>query len=203
MRSKKIVGMLAVLTLLIVAFATMVTPVSAAHDLKVTDYNRNKLYVLTAMETPWYSYGSGLNPQLLKWEYGMQLDAHGKSKNLVYVGSKRAIRIGNGQCVDFAKAMSNTGGVSSVNWTRGNRVFDYGNVAKGTVIATFSNPTTYYGHVAIFDDWHWTYSGGWIIDGFYVWDQNYVSPLLTGRHLIKRSGSGVGDADNYYRVRVP
>jgi len=99
--------------------------------------------------------------------------------------------------------MSNTGGISSGDWTRGNRVFDDGSITRGTVVATFSNPDTYCGHVAVFDRWHWTYNGGWIVDGFYVWDQNYVSSLLTGRHLIKRSGSGVGDADKYYVVKVP
>ncbi|MDF1498256.1 MAG: BPSL0067 family protein [Patescibacteria group bacterium] len=166
----------------------------------------NLLYTYTYggySSNAWYSGGVGQKPYLLKYYYGQTLNTYGKSKTPVQYGSTTVIRIGNGQCVDFAKAMSNTGGISSGDWERGNRVFDDGSITRGTVIATFSDPHTYYGHVAVFDQWHWTYNGGWIVDGFYVWDQNYVSPLLIGKHLLKRSGFGVSNADNYYIVRVP
>ena len=196
--------MLAILLLMVAMLAT-VTTAEAATDLKVTDYNLTMLQVLTNSETAWYLYGTGLEPQLLKYDYGTLLNTYGKSKTAIYVGSRKAIRIGNGQCVDFAKAMSNTGDIASSSWTRGNRVFDDGSITQGTVIATFSSPTVYSGHVAVFDRWHWVYLGNyqWGIDGFYVWDDNYVVDYLAGRHLLKQSGSGVGDADNYYVVKVP
>lgn len=202
---------LAIAGLLIVATMVAMAPsASATRDLKVTDYNLNILQVLTNSGTAWYSYGTGLEPQLLKYDYGTLLNTYGKSKTAVYVGSRKAIRIGNGECVDFAKAVSGTINTASSSWTRGNRVFDDGSIAQGTMIAKFNSDGSYdskggTGHVAVFDRWHWVYQGGgqWIIDGFYVWDQNYVVSYLTGRHLLKQTGSGVSNANNYYVVKVP
>ena len=200
---------LVVATLLIAALCVMAVPATAEHDLKVTDYNRNKLHMFTYIGTSYYSYGTGIEPQLLRYPYGTYLNTHGKSKNLVWTGSRVTIRIGNGQCVDFVKAVSNTANIASGDWIRGNHVLSSGGIAQGTVIATFKSNGRYdswggTGHVAVFDRWHWTYSGGrWNIDGFYVWDANYVRSLLTGRHLLKQRSSGVNNANNYYVVRVP
>ncbi len=203
---KSRVGTLLVVGLLFVAIMfAMAIPVAAQSDLKVTGENQYWLWSFTYgnyQTGAWHPYSYG---HLLNYGHGVALNTYGKSETRVYVGSIPAIKIGNGECVDFAKAMSNTGGISSINWERGNRVFDDGSITRGTVIATFSNPDTYYGHVAVFDRWHWTYSGGWIVDGFYVWDQNYLPDHggLVAKHIIKTNGRTlVTNANNYYVVRV-
>lgn len=186
----------------------MVPSASASQDLKVTSEYWLWSFTYGNHQTgAWYPYSYGY---LLDYGHGVVLNTYGKSKTRVYVGSIPAIRIGNGECVDFAKAMSNTGNIASSSWIRGNRVFDDGSIASGTMIAMFRPDGSYdswggSGHIAIFDRWHWVYLGGgqWTIDGFYVWDQNYVISYLTGRHLIKQSGYGNGDADNYYVVKIP
>ena len=117
-----------VVLLLIVAMFATVTTAEAAQDLKVTTENVNLLYTYTYggySGSAWYPYSYG---HLLNYNCGVTLNTYGKSKTRVYVGSIPAIRIGNGECVDFAKAMSNTGNVASWKWTRGNRVFDDGSI---------------------------------------------------------------------------
>lgn len=200
MRPKKIVGMLAVLTLLTVASATMVTPVSAAHDLKITNYN---LYALQHYGT-WYQYGNG---ELLKWEgYPSILDVN--CQKLKWVGSIPAVSVDDnqctgwyyGQCVSLVKALSKND-VTTSNWQKGNSVMATNSVVPGTVIATFDSNGNYYGHVAVFRGYIDSSSGGRV--GIMVYDQNYVSPLVVGKHDLMASGSGVNDADKYYAVRVP
>ena len=198
---------LAVVGLLIMAMFVTVTTAEAATDLKVTDYNLNALKYYGS----WTSYGSG---ELLRWEgYPAALDASYQRQRMVV--SIRATTVADnngwywGQCVSLVKALSKNN-VATGNWIRGRQVMNNGDLSQGTVIATFRSDGSYdsWGgstHVAIFDRWHWVYLGNyqWGIDGFYVWDQNYVSSYVVGKHLLKQSGSGNGDADNYYVVRVP
>lgn len=191
----------------------MVPSASALQDLKITNDNLATLQSLTGNSGAWYSYGVGFEPQLLKYNYGNNLNTYDGSKTAVYVGTMKAIKIRDGQCVLFANAMANRNGIIASNWKRGRSVIWSGeSMPQGTFIATFKADGTYdylgtngKNHVAIFDRWHMVYLGNyrWQIDGFYVWDQNYVSPLLVGRHLIKQTGSSTGDADNYYVVQVP
>lgn len=198
------IKVLAIAGLLIVAMFTAVMPVQARYDLKIVDTNR--YYLANSASSDWYSGGTGIEPYLLKyWNTGALLLTFGASKTPVTYGSIKATKIGDGQCVAFVKALSNTNGIASYRWKTGRQVMDignYGDLAQGTVIATFTSKDNYNGHVAVFDRWHWTYSGVWKIDGFYVWDQNYVVSNLVGKHLFKQTGSGSGDADNYYVVQL-
>lgn len=202
-------GSLAVIGLLIIAIAMAAPAVSALQDLKVTSDNLATLQSLTYQNrnVAWYSYGNVFEPLLLKYDYGKALNTFGKSKTAVYVGTRKAIKIGDGQCVDFAKAVTNSGGIASTNWKTGRLVMDignYGDLAQGTAVATFSSKDKYGGHVAIFDSWHWVYVSGtnWKIDGFYAWDENYVAGSLVGRHLFKQSGTGLDDADAYSVIQI-
>ena len=204
MRQNKTI--LAVLLLTVAIFATATTA-EAATDLRVTDHN---LYALKYWGS-WTSYGSG---ELLRWEgYPAALDVNYQKQRMV--GNIRATTVADnngwywGQCVSLVKALSKNN-VATGSWIRGRQVMNNGDLTQGTVIATFRSDGSYdsWGgstHVAIFDRWHWVYLGGgrWTIDGFYVWDQNYVSSYVVGKHLLKQSGYGNGDADRYYVVRVP
>jgi hypothetical protein len=205
------IKILAITGLLMVAMLAMIPSASALQDLKVKSDSLATLQSLTDTyenyNNAWYSYGTGSEPKLLKYDYGASLNTYGKSKTVVYVGSRKAIKIGDGQCVDFAKAVSDTKNTASTSWRRGRQVMDignYGDLARGTIIATFASQNSYSGHVAVFDSWHWTYLGNyqWSVDGFYVWDQNYVVGSLTGRHLLKQTSSGVNNANNYYVVQI-
>ncbi len=193
---------LAIGLLIVAMFAATALPAAALQDLKVTDENMNYLYMFTygyyrggAFFS--YSAGAGVNPYLLRYSYGDLFNRYGVGRTAVTVGTETAIKIGDGECVAFAKAMSNTNNIASTNWRRGNHVLD-GGVISGTVIATFSGPNTYSGHVAIFDKYYYVQG---LPYGIYVWDQNYVSPYLVGKHVLLQSSSGVNNANNYYIVQ--
>ena len=186
---------LAVLLLTVAMLAT-VTTAEAAQDLKITDHN---LYALKYWGS-WTSYGSG---ELLRWEgYPATLDANYQKQRMV--GSIRATTVADnngwywGQCVSLVKALSKNN-VATSNWQRGDKVMTSYNVMPGTVIATFNSNGNYYGHVAIFRGY--IYNNGRV--GIMVYDQNYVSPYVVGKHDLMAYGTGVSDADNYYVVRVP
>jgi len=198
---------LVVSVLLLLAMFAMVTTAEAERDLKITDYNLNAL----KYRFSWAPYGNG---ELMIWQPGpTNLDANYQKPRMV--GNIRATTVADnngwlwGQCVSFVKSLSKNN-VATSNWIRGRQVINNGDLSQGTVIATFKSNGKYdsWGettHVAIFDRWHWVYLGGgrWKIDGFYVWDQNYVSSYVVGRHLLKQSGLGNNNADNYYVVRIP
>jgi hypothetical protein len=198
-------GLLAV-GLIIMAMFAMATPVEALQDLKITDYNLN---TLKGYGTSWYPYGSG---DLAMWPGGF--NTYGASKTLVYVnsplGTISAIKIGDGECVAFVKAMSNTNNIASSNWKWGVNVMSATTyIPQGTLIATFRPDGTYdswgtngKNHVAVF--------GGYQYDvflrrvGIFVWDQNYLPSKgkVVARHLIGLSGiDDVRNANNYYVVR--
>jgi len=206
---RKGIRTLAVLGLLMAAGLAMAAPAEAArYELKATPGNVNLLYTYTyggQKNDAWYSYpsGNGISPYLMKYDYGKTLDTYGKSKTLVPVGLIRAIRIGDGECVAFAKAMSNTNSITTSHWRRGKKVLDpYSNIQRGTIVAKFNADGTFdccgTGHVAIFDQYYVTNNGV----GFKVWDQNYVEDYLVGKHILMPSGTGVNNANNYYVVEV-
>ncbi len=189
--------------LLVVAMFAMVPSVSALQDLRITDYNLN---TLKGYGTSWYPYGSG---DLAMWP--SNLYAYGASKTLKYVssplGTISAIKIGDGECVAFAKAMSNTNNIASSSWRRGVNVMSTtAYIPQGTLIATFKADGTYDSwatsgnHVAVFAGYQY---GLFQKTGIYVWDQNYLPSKgnVVARHLIGISGTGVGNANNYYVVR--
>lgn len=101
-----------------------------------------------------------------------------------------------GQCVSLVKAATKSN-VLTGDWRPGAGVFD--GLASGTAIATF--PGGHYdGHTAIFLRYVKD-SGGHVI-GIRVADQNW-NGMTVKRHLIRRSGTGVVNADNYRAVLVP
>ncbi len=199
--SKKGIRTIAVTVLLIAALCAATMPAQAAQDLKITDRNLQALQYWGS----WIPYSYG---ELLEWEYGPAiLDA--RYQRLRWVGNIPATTVADcngwleGECVSLAKALSKST-VTTGYWSRGDKVMT-SNVAPGTVIAKFNADGTYdswggTGHTAIFRS-H-TYSGGQRT-GILVWDQNYVSPYVVGRHSLGTSGTGVNNANNYYVVRVP
>lgn len=197
MRPKKIVGVLAALILLTVAFVTMVPTALATQELRVTDHNLNALQNWGT----WTPYRHG---ELLRWEYGPPiLDAN--YQRLRWVGNIPAITMADhqgyywGECVSMAKALSKSTVVTR-NWQRGPAAMTYNVMRPGTVIATFfKSDGGYQGHVAILRGY--TYSNGQRT-GILVWDQNHVSSRVIGRHTITASGYGVNNANNYYVVEV-
>ncbi|MBU4338018.1 hypothetical protein KKB43_05275 [Patescibacteria group bacterium] len=197
---------IAVFGLLIVAMFAMVTPAEARYDLKVSGDNLATLQSLTygsAGANAWYAYGYGNLPRLLKYDFGITLNYHGRSKAMVTIGSMKAISVGTGECVAFANSLTMKYTVSSSNWKRGVRVMD-GGVAPGTLIATFVDANTYGGHVAVFDSYSLLQGPniGNRIAGFRVWDQNFVASRVAGMHTLWREGSGTINANNYYVVQL-
>lgn len=190
---------LVVTVLLVVALCATVTTVQAARELKVTDHN---LHALKYWGT-WTPHGCG---ELLKWEgYPATLDARYQYPRRV--GNIRATTVADnkgwyrGQCVSLGKALSKN---NAAGYRRGHKVMSSNMIQPGTVIATFRPDGTYdswggTGHVAIFRGYVYGGSGR---TGIQVWDQNYVSPYVVGRHNLMSYGTGVNDADNYYTVMV-
>lgn len=202
MSEKRKVSMAAI-GLLIVAIVVMAPTVEAVvvNDLKITDENNFWLWSFTYgnyRSGAWYPYSYGY---LLDYNHGVALNTYGGSKTLVYVGSIPAIKIRNGECVTFVNALANRNTKSSDDWDRGKRVMD-GGVSRGTLIATFTDPYTYSGHVAVFDSYYYTNN---VLSGINVWDQNYLPDHggLVARHYIRTLSSGVNNANNYYVIKGP
>lgn len=193
---------LAVVGLLMATMFVMATPVQALQDLRITDYNNFILWSFTYgnyQSGAWYPYGSGY---LLNYNWGgAQLDTYGGSKTPVYIGSWKAIKVRDGECVTFVNALANRNYKSSDDWERGRRVMD-GGVIRGTLVATFTDPYTYNGHVAVFDSYY--YVNG-VLSGINVWDQNYLPDHggVVARHYIRTLSTGVNNANNYYVVQGP
>jgi len=184
-------GIIAIMLCLILLGVT--APVSASTPLTITGSN-----LLTLNGYPGYAYHNG---GYLYWSFGQSLSA--TYKRGCGSDTQFADNYGNywGECVSAVKALSGSNVVTS-SWIQGNQVTS-GGVSQGTAIATFSGGS-YYGHAAIFKSY--VYSGSTIV-GIQVWDQNWPidgsTTQLFGTHTLSTSGSGVGDADNYYVVKVP
>lgn len=188
---------LAVVGLLIAAMFAMATPAEALQDLRITDGNLKALMWWTV----WTPYGTN-GADLAVWPAAF--DTYGGSKTLVKYGSISAIKVRDGECVTFVNAIANRNGKTADDWERGINVMSAStDVTRGTIIATFSDSTTYYGHVAVF--------GGYLYDaagkrnGLFVWDQNYVPDHggVVARHFIKSSNYKVANAASYYVVQGP
>ncbi|MFA6097664.1 MAG: BPSL0067 family protein [Candidatus Paceibacterota bacterium] len=191
--------MLSVGIVAILLFAMAMVPAGAASDLKITDYNLNSLQNWGTWTQ--YKYTGWA---LLRWEYGPSiLDATYQKKRMV--GDVPAITVADmkggywGECVSLVKALSKST-VATDGWAKGDNVVLTGSVKPGTAIATFNSAGVYSGHVAIFRDY--VRDSGGKIKEVLVWDQNYVSPYVVGRHNFKIAGSGVNNASSYYVVRV-
>lgn len=129
-----------------------------------------------------------------------------KNKKIVQINDIWACEAGNnagtqyGQCIDFARAVTGT----DARWTRGSRV-TAGGASPGDIVSTFGSDGKYDNrHVAVFA--YYTYdSNTRAINGFWVWDQNYIyqNPGLVGKHVLKINGKGtVSDASIYYIANV-
>ena len=170
-------------------------PSQAAQGLKITDTNLNALQ----NQGTWESYGSG---ELLVFDSAKDLYAPHKQSKIV--GNVNALTVADyqgyywGECVSFAKALSQSIKVTK-NWKTGRNVVLSGDVTPGTVIATFDGTDNYDNdqsgnqHTAIFRDYIRNSNGQ--ITGIKVWDQNYVSPKVVGRHDIT-------SATKYYVVQI-
>lgn len=181
----------------------MATPTEALQDIWITQDNFN---ALNGYGTSWYPYSSGYLAM-----YPGNFNTYGVSKTRVYVssplGSIPAIKIADGECVAFAKAMSNTNNVASSNWRRGNNVIS-STVSRGMLIATFKADGTYdswgtngKNHVAVFAGYQ--YDVFFRKVGIFIWDQNYLPNKggVVAKHLIGISGTEVNNANNYYIVQ--
>ncbi|MFA5207617.1 MAG: hypothetical protein WC428_03055 [Candidatus Paceibacterota bacterium] len=185
------IGIIAMILCLIVL--GIATPVSADACVPLTITGGN-LYTLNGY--PGYAYdGNGY----LLWTYGQSLSATYKrasGSNIQF-----ADNYGNNwdECVSAVKALSGNN-VPTGNWSRGSQV-TAGSVSQGTAIATFLGPdNSYYGHAAIFKSY--VYTNG-VITGIEMWDQNWPTGGLFGKHTRVTSGTGVNNANNYYVVLVP
>ncbi len=101
-----------------------------------------------------------------------------------------------GECVSLVKAAAKNDTVTSA-WRPGANVF--AGLASGTAIATF--PGGHYdGHTAILLSYVKD-AGGHVI-AIRVGDQNWLGRTVK-RHIIRKGGSGVSNANNYAAVLVP
>jgi hypothetical protein len=100
-----------------------------------------------------------------------------------------------GECVSLVKAATKNNTVTG-SWRAGANVFD--GLAAGTAIATFPGGR-YSGHTAIILSY--VKSGGSVV-GIRVADQNWLGRDVK-RHVIRKGGSGVANANNYFAVLVP
>lgn len=213
---RKIVGVLAALILLTVAFATIVTPAAALQDLEITDHNLDTLNSFT-YSGAWHNVGA--NSYLLKWYGGGQYFEPPWKAPAVYHGIITATIMadygGNwwGECVSMAKNLAHST-VATGNWYRGGRVTD-GGISPGTAIATFfwsSEEGRYVYdyehnlvHTAIFRQY--TYDSYGRINGMIVWDQNWYDNEneegIVAMHKISKTNYGNrNDAGFYYVVQV-
>lgn len=180
--------------LLFAAIFVVATPAEAVQDLSITSYN---LDILQSHAT-WTSYGSG---KLMTWP--SSLDA--TNQRSITIGSITGTEVADnngyywGECVSLAKSLSKNN-LGTNSWIKGNNVISSYSVTPGTIVATFGADGHYSGHVAIFAS-YLIVQGQPI--GINIWDQNYIATHAVGKHTLMNTGSGVGDADNYYVVRVP
>jgi alpha-tubulin suppressor-like RCC1 family protein len=194
-------------------------PQTPAQGTTVLSISASNLQILTSFGLPPASNcyvpipGSTNQYYNLLWNYGSQLDVpdtlkspatNSNDPNTYTRLSGQDINgkvTSPGDCVSAADALSNY--TFGADWSKGDLVMAAGTtVAPGTVIATFLSPDgAYTGHTAIFEGY--TYDANSNRTGFWVWDQNWLDPLEEfGTHVIS-TGTGTGDASNYYEVLIP
>jgi hypothetical protein len=162
---------------------------SSLHRIYATDANLHK-----------FNHGC-FSGGTFDWDCGSDLDGHHASfTHKTRSGSNNTEVADNGgtywgECVSLVKAATKNNTTTS-GWVAGAGVFT--GLRSGTAIATFSNGH-YYGHTAIFLGYVRNSSGARI--GIRVADQNWGARIVK-RHVIYRSGSGVGDADRYHAILV-
>lgn len=136
------------------------------------------------------------------------------AQSFVHGGIYNYVRIGDGQCVDFVKHMTNTQYISSTSWIKGDQVtaFYDPNALTGKPIATFTssdsygNPNGGYGHAAIILS-AWKENGSPTVNAVWVVDQNSLpvaSPTNGGsvaKRTIRIGGSGVNNLNNYFTIK--
>jgi Tol biopolymer transport system component len=110
-----------------------------------------------------------------------------------------------GQCVSAVLSLSWTKAVIVKDWIKGRSVMSLHDVKPGTIIATFfaDNGTKYPyqddgspRHVAIFKEYAKDNSGFW------VWDQNWYTEGVFGKHFISTSGNSINNAYQYNVVQI-
>lgn len=181
-------------------------PVQAASELRITSTSLS--YLQNTQD--WIAYSSGdllvysANTKNLGAPYYQSIYFNANT-NVVRVDDYEGTGKYNGQCVSLAKSLSQST-VETDKWTTGKQVVT-GNVAPGTVISTWDAVDNYdkdksgNQHTAIFRDY--IRNSNDQITGIKVWDQNFVSSKVVGRHNIKRLGTTYNNANNYYVVKVP
>ena len=142
---------------------------------------------------------SAYSGQKLLWTYGQQLNVPMPYENWERAYGSYTQHAQNtaywGECVSTAAALCN----QYISWSKceqGTQV-NAGTTTEGTVIYT---PIQYGGvqHIVIFKQY--------VTGGIEVWDSNWVGyPTyhVVGKHTLSYSGSGLGDADNYYICIYP
>ncbi|MBW4620619.1 MAG: BPSL0067 family protein [Cyanosarcina radialis HA8281-LM2] len=106
-----------------------------------------------------------------------------------------------GECVSFVKALSKSS-FTTHQWRRGQRLVDAireGNIEEGTAIATFPRGR-YHGHAAFYAGSDISLDGK--IDYVWLYSQNWGLRRVL-YHKIDGTGSGPGNFNNYYIIRVP
>ncbi|MDD3191091.1 MAG: BPSL0067 family protein [Candidatus Pacebacteria bacterium] len=190
MNSKKTARACILLLVFCILCATT-SSAQAAREFWITDNN----YDVLDNSAAWTSYSYGY---LLLWPNSLSVS----SQTVYSVGSISATKVCDGECVSFVKHVSGVF-VSTSNWEKGSSLFTYNLIRPGTAIATFwGTGNSYGGHTAIFVDYY--YENG-ERTGIIVWDQNFLPDhgKVVAKHIIRRSGSGLSDADNYYTVLIP
>lgn len=179
---KTITGLM-LLFMLALAFCMVVMPAQAAHVLKATSVNTNQLYNFPP--DAWIKY-TAVTPSgyLLLYSYNKDKGLVAAGKTSIKVGNTYALKIGDGQCVAFVRAISTDSSIPSTQWIRGKKVSS-GDISGGTAIATFNSANIYSpGHTAIFGNAVTTTSSN-------VWDQNFVASSAVGRHTLTTSSYNV------------
>lgn len=201
MNTRKIVMLLGILTMIYAA----AIPATATDT--IYRANQENLNFLTS-NAAWAPYGTMYSESTYLLQQGVPWRALPVTNmRWVTVGNIRTCTVGDnagksyGQCVDFAKAVAKYDVVTS-GWKQGNKVVS-GGLSPGTIVATFPGGK-YYGHVAVFAGYSYD-SKTKVINGFWVWDQNYIPPYggVVGKHVLKiNNKGGTSDANAYYAVIV-
>jgi hypothetical protein len=106
-----------------------------------------------------------------------------------------------GECVSFVKALSKST-YTTEQWRRGQRLVDaikQGNIEEGTAIATFPGGR-YHGHAAFYARADISPDGK--VNYVWLYSQNWGLRRVL-HHKIDGTGSGPGNFNNYYIIKVP
>lgn len=183
----------------------------AAQDLPVVQARFNLFNGSSGTINSFFSPYNGASDKLVLLMKNSANQNLGSQSDWLYAGMIAPVsvnglaRVGNGQCVDFVKNVTNNFN-SSTGWIQGNHVSSYWdpNALVGKVIATFTGGKYDNGHVAIIIS-AWKRAGSNTVTDVWVVDANYVpnQGLTVARHNINTYGSSyVSNLQNYYIVRV-